>query len=146
MCPRDDGGDGDLDNGRARLGEMVSEVTIYSQGWIWWHKSSIHDVKVMMENNRGLRWVWWNISCSSNKRSTGSGLKYSLSQGFSWREKGVHLEVSNDHPFDQELEDEGIQCGSSEMCIRCARVAIWEGFIWKVFETSQLSRNNWEGN
>jgi hypothetical protein len=86
MCPRDDGGDGDLDNGRARLGEMVSEVTIYSQGWIWWHKSSVHDVKVMMENNKGLRWVWWNISCASNKRSIGSGLKYSLSLGFCWRD------------------------------------------------------------
>jgi hypothetical protein len=33
--------------------------------------------------------------------------------------KGVHLKVSNDHPFDQELEDEGIPSGTSEMCRRC---------------------------
>jgi hypothetical protein len=35
---------------------MVSEVSIYSQGWIWWHKSSIYEVKVRMEMSRGVRW------------------------------------------------------------------------------------------
>jgi hypothetical protein len=48
-----------------------------------------------------------NINCSTNERSIGSGLK-----------------VSNDHPFDQELEDGEIQCGRPEVCIRCASVAI----------------------
>jgi hypothetical protein len=48
-----------------------------------------------------------NINCSTNKRSIGSGLK-----------------VSNDHPFDQELEDEGTLWGRSEMYTRCARVVI----------------------
>jgi hypothetical protein len=48
-----------------------------------------------------------NISCSTNERSIGSGLK-----------------VSNDHPFDPELEDEGTLLGRSEMYIRCASVAI----------------------
>ena len=32
ICPRDGGGDGGLDNCRARLREMVSEITIYSEG------------------------------------------------------------------------------------------------------------------
>jgi hypothetical protein len=34
------------------------------------------------------------------------------------------LKVSNDHPFDPELEDEGTLLGRSEMYIRCASVAI----------------------
>ena len=119
-----------LDNCRARLREMVSEVTIYSQGWIWWPKSSIHEVKVMLEKNRELRWVWWNITCSSNKRSIGSDLK-----------------ASNDHPFDQELDDGGIECGRSEVCIRCASAAIWNRIHLKnIWNTSivygQLGMNS----
>jgi hypothetical protein len=32
---------------------------------------------------------------------------------------GSDLKVSNDHLHDQELENEGIQCGGSEMCKSC---------------------------
>ena len=137
MCSWDDGGDGDLDNGRARLGEMVSEVTIYSQGWIWWHKSSIHEVKVMMENNKGLRWVWWNISCASNKRSIGSGLKYSLSLGFCWRDQMIIHLIKNWRMWEYNVVDQRDTQDVQELSFEIE-------LVWKVFETPQLSRDNWE--
>jgi hypothetical protein len=48
VCQNRGDGDGGLVNDRARLREMVSEVFIYSQRWIYWHKSSIHEVNVVM--------------------------------------------------------------------------------------------------
>ena len=73
-----------------------------------------------MEKNRWLRWVWWNISCSTNERSIGSGLK-----------------VSNDHPFDLELEDEGTLWGRSEMYTRWARFVIWiRTYLKSIWNTS----------